>query len=82
MPPGCAVLRRQINGGRYDFLVISQWGDDAPNRESFPIRAWVKNDPALEQIRVEDIRPQPVWTYRIDGRLDPAGCGGLGEPIS
>ena len=73
---GCRVLRRQINRGRFDFLVISRWGDDAPDRRRFPIRAWVRTDPALERIRREDVRPQAVWTYRIEGRLDPAGCGG------
>lgn len=74
VPSGCAALRRQINRGDFDFLVISQWGDDADDRERFPIRAWVKRDPALEQIRVEDARPQPVWTYRVGGRLGPGAC--------
>jgi hypothetical protein len=33
------------------------------------------DDPALRQISHERARPQPLWVYRVTGRLDPGGCG-------
>ena len=41
----------------------------------FPIYAWVKDDPALKLVVAEpDIVPQPDYVFKVNGKLDPAGC--------
>ena len=42
--------------------------------KEFPVRAWLKDDPALKQIVAEEVTPQADWVYRVEGRLDPGGC--------
>ncbi len=74
----CQQFRRQINAGNYDYLILSQYTQDAADSPYWkPIYAWVKNDPALEQLIEEpDITPEPDWVFRVKGKLDPAGCAG------
>jgi hypothetical protein len=77
----CAQFRRRINAGDYDYLVVSQYTVDSPDAPYwYPIYAWIKNDPALEQIIEEsDITPEPDYVFKVKGPLDPAGCGDLGS---
>jgi hypothetical protein len=72
----CRQFRRRINAGEYDYLILSQYTQDAADSPYwYPIYAWVKNDPALEQLIEEpEITPEPDWVFRIKGKLDPAGC--------
>jgi hypothetical protein len=74
----CRQFRRQINAGDYDYLILSQYTQDAADSPYwYPIYAWIKNDPALEQLIEEpDITPEPDWVFRVKGKLDPAGCAG------
>ena len=74
----CRQFRRQINGGDYDYLIISQYTEDSADSPYWrPIYAWVKNDPALEQVIEEpEITPEPDWVFKVKGKLDPAGCDG------
>jgi hypothetical protein len=74
----CRQFRRRINAGHYDYLILSQFTEDSPDAPYwYPIYAWVKDDPALEQVIEEpDITPEPDWVFRVKGRLDPAGCAG------
>ena len=45
----------------------------------YPIFAWVKTDPALKLIIAEThATPEPDYVFKVDGRLDPAGCAKLG----
>jgi hypothetical protein len=76
----CRTFRRQINDGNYDFLVISQYTQDSPESPyRYPIRAWIRSDPAVEEIIAEpDITPQPDYVYKVNGRLSLAGCAKLG----
>jgi hypothetical protein len=77
----CGQFRRRINAGRYDFLIVSQYTQDSPEAEyRYPIYAWLKTDPALEQIIEEPtITPEPDYVFKVKGKLDPAGCAGLGK---
>jgi hypothetical protein len=77
----CRQLRERINAGDFDFLVISQYTQDSPDAEyRYPIRAWTKTDPALEEILVEpEVTPQPDYVYAVNGELDPAACADLGS---
>jgi hypothetical protein len=76
----CPQLRRRINAGGYDYVVISQYTQDAPDAEyRYPIRAWTKTDPALEEILAEEeVTPQPDWVYRVKGQLDES-CSDVGS---
>jgi hypothetical protein len=77
----CSQFRRQINAGDYDYLIMSQYTQDSPEAEYwYPIYAWVKNDPALKLVVAEpEIVPQPDYVFKVEGKLDPAGCAGGGK---
>ncbi|MFL5901467.1 MAG: hypothetical protein ACJ75S_09765 [Solirubrobacterales bacterium] len=77
----CAQFRRRVNAGDYDFLIVSQFTQDSREAEYwYPIYAWLKTDPALEQIIEEPtITPEPDYVFKVKGKLDPAGCARLGE---
>jgi hypothetical protein len=72
----CQQFRRRINAGDYDYLILSQYTQDTAEAEySYPIYAWVKNDPALKLVVAEpDIVPGPDYVFKVNGKLDPAGC--------
>ncbi len=76
LPSTCRQFRRQINAGDYDYLILSQYTQDAADSLYWhPLYAWIKNDPALEQLIEEpEITPEPDWVFRVKGRLDPAAC--------
>ncbi len=77
----CRQFRRRVNAGDYDYLIVSKFTTDAYDSPYwYPIYAWLKTDPALEQIIEEpDITPQPDFVFKVNGKLDPAGCAGLGN---
>jgi hypothetical protein len=79
LPTSCAQFRRLINAGGYDYLIMSQRTQDSEGVEySYPIYAWVKTDPALKLVVAEpEIVPQPDYVFKVNGKLDPAGCGNL-----
>lgn len=70
----CRELRTAINAGDYDYLVTSQFGTIGETSRDFPVRRWLRGDPALEELVAEDVEPQPDWVYRVEGGLDPDGC--------
>lgn len=74
----CQAFRRQINAGDYDYLVMSEFTQDSPAAEYwYPIYSWAKDDPALKLVVAEPkIVPQPDYVFKVDGKLDPAGCPG------
>jgi hypothetical protein len=77
----CAQFRRRINASGYDYLIVSKFTQDSPDSPYwFPIYAWLKTDPALEQVIEEPtITPEPDYVFKVKGKLDPAGCRGLGN---
>jgi hypothetical protein len=77
----CQQFRRRINAGNYDYLIVSQaTQDSSASPYWYPIYAWLKDDPALEQIIAEpDITPEPDYVFKVKSKLDPAGCEGSGE---
>jgi hypothetical protein len=81
LPTSCRQFRRLINAGDYDYLIVSQYTQDSFDAPYWaPIYAWIKNDPALEQIIEEpEITPQADFVFRVKGKLDPAGCSGAGQ---
>jgi hypothetical protein len=77
----CRQFRRLINAGDYDYLILSKFTQDAADSPYwYPIYAWVKTDPALELVVAEPkITPQPDFVFKVNGKLQPAGCAGLGN---
>jgi 4-amino-4-deoxy-L-arabinose transferase-like glycosyltransferase len=75
----CENFVRKINEGDYDFIFTSEFTQDAPESPyRYPVRAWVKDDPAVREVVAEpDITPQPAYVYAVNGRLDPANCENL-----
>ncbi len=76
----CEAFRREINAGDYDYLIMSEATQDFQAAEYwYPIYAWVKDDPALKLVLSEpSIVPQPDYVFKVNGKLDPAGCANLG----
>jgi hypothetical protein len=74
----CRQFKRRINAGGYDYVILSQYTQDAADSPYwYPIYAWVKDDPGLEQVIEEpEITPEPDWVFRVKGKLDPASCAG------
>ena len=77
----CRQFRRRVNAGNYDYLILSQYTQDSPEAPYwYPIYAWVKADPALKLVVAEpDITPEPDYVFKVNGKLDPAGCAELGK---
>jgi hypothetical protein len=80
LPTSCQQYRRLVNEGDYDFLIMSQYTQDSPEAEYwFPIYAWSKTDPALKLVVAEpEIFPQADYVFKVDGKMDPAGCASVG----
>jgi hypothetical protein len=76
LPTSCPQFRRLINAGDYDYLIMSQYTQDSRVAPYwYPIYAWVKDDPTLKLIIEEpDIYPEPDYVFKVNGKLDPAGC--------
>jgi hypothetical protein len=82
LPTSCEQLRRLINEGGYEYVVMSQYTEDTgpyntgtPNPYQFPIYAWVKNDPAMKLLIEEPaIVPEPDYVFEVKGKLDPSTC--------
>jgi hypothetical protein len=82
LPTSCEQLRRLINEGEYDYLVMSQYTQDTgpyntgvENPYQFPVYAWVKKDPALKlMVNDKDASPQPDYVFEVNGKLDPSTC--------
>ena len=75
----CENFIRKVNEGDYDFIITSEFTQDSPESPyRYPVRAWVKDDPAVTEVVAEpDITPQPDYVYEISGPLDPATCQNL-----
>lgn len=77
----CRAFINELNRGNFDYLITSERTQDSPDAEyNYPVRAWVKDDPAVTEVVAEpDITPQADYVYRIDGKLDPDYCDRVNE---
>jgi hypothetical protein len=78
-PPSCAVLRRQVARGHYDYLVLSQGGQGGNDAAITP-RAWTAHVPELREVRSEKAL-QEFYVYRVTGRLTVNGCSPRGAAL-
>jgi hypothetical protein len=73
----CRDFREQINAGHYNYLITSQYSwDTIDSVYAHPYVDWIRRDPALKEVLQESVSPQPDYVYKINGRLNPAGCSG------
>jgi hypothetical protein len=73
----CRDFREQINAGHYDYLITSQYSwDTIDSIYAHPYWDWVRKDPAMKEVLHESVSPEPDYVFRINGKLDPAGCPG------
>jgi hypothetical protein len=72
--PSCTAFRTLVDRGHYTYLVITEFGDNSPDRTHFPLHEWVGSDPALKRVMTEHAFPQTVYAYRVLGSLDPRAC--------
>jgi hypothetical protein len=75
----CEQFIAKVNEGNYDYIITSEFTQDSVDSPyRYPVRAWVKDDPAVTEVIAEpDITPQPTYVYEINGKLDPANCSNL-----
>ena len=70
----CTAFRTLVDRGHYTYLVITEFGDNSPDRTHFPLHDWIRNDPALKRVITEHAFPQTVYAYRVEGGLNPRAC--------
>jgi hypothetical protein len=69
-PSTCRSWRRALNEGGYAYVVASRDRIER-GRPAFPPEAgWTATDPAARIV----LRKPPTVVFRLEGRLDPAGC--------
>lgn len=71
--PDCETWRRELNAGRYDFVVTMYDpylpGGLTDTKEGL----WTRDDPGVSSV----LRDGPVGVYEIEAPLDPEACGDL-----
>jgi hypothetical protein len=72
----CPKFVERVNAGNYDYLIMSQYTQDSLQVPySWPVYAWVKNDPAVKQIIAEpEIQPDPDYVFKVNGKLSSQYC--------
>jgi len=77
--PTCAGFRAAVDEADLDYLVTSPFLDFIEPEDPVPSpeARWLRGDPAATPIR----RSGAVAVWRIEGRLDPAGCGPRNAPL-
>ncbi|MGZ6141556.1 MAG: hypothetical protein ACXWLA_12810, partial [Myxococcaceae bacterium] len=77
--PDCRSFRAAVNAAHLDFLVTSPFLNFIHTDQPIPSpeAAWLRGQAAAVPIR----RSGPVMIWRINGRLDPQGCGPANRPL-
>jgi hypothetical protein len=77
--PTCAGFRTAVNDAELDYLVTAPFlnflhpGDPIPSPEA----RWLRGEGAVRPI----LRSGPVTVWRVQGKLDPGGCGPHNAPL-
>jgi len=90
-PPGsfnairtCSAFRRAVNAADLDYLVTGPFLNFAhQSRPKFsPEAGWIRTDPAVRPISRDGAGVARVTVWKLDGRLDPAGCTRFRAPTA
>jgi lysophospholipase L1-like esterase len=75
----CAGFRAAVNAADLDYLVTAPFLNFIEPGEPVlsPEAGWLRGEPAVVSID----RDGPVTVWRVQGRLDPRGCGALNRPL-
>lgn len=77
--PTCAAFRAAVNDADLDYLVTAPFlnflhpGDPIPSPEA----RWLRGEDAVRPL----LRSGPVTVWRLQGELDPGGCGPANVPL-
>jgi hypothetical protein len=77
--PTCAEFRAAVNNAQLDYLITAPFlnfidpGEPVPSPEA----RWLRGEGAVTPLD----RSGHVTVWRVDGRLDPAGCGPTNAPL-
>jgi len=77
--PDCASFRAAVNSADLDYLVTGPFlnflhpDDPIPSPEA----RWLRGERAVSPV----LRSGPVTVWRVEGRLDPGGCGAASAPL-
>jgi hypothetical protein len=77
--PTCAQFRAAVNDAQLDYLVTAPLLNfiDPSEPVASPEARWLRGEGAVSPIQ----RSGPVTVWRVDGRLDPGGCGAGNAPL-
>jgi hypothetical protein len=80
----CTAFRRAVDGADLDYLVTGPFLNFAHQSQPIfsPETSWVRGDPALHPISRDGSGKARVTVWKIDGRLDPAGCAKVRGPTT
>ncbi len=78
--PDCAGFRAAVNAADLDYLVTSPFLNFLhPDRPvPSPEARWLRGEDAVEPV----LRSGKVTVWKVDGDLDPAGCGPANAPLN
>jgi hypothetical protein len=80
----CAGFRRAVDAADLDYLVTGPFLNFAhQSRPIFsPEAGWIGADSAVRPINRDGAGVERVTVWKVDGRLDPAGCAALRVPTT
>ncbi|MEK6276548.1 MAG: hypothetical protein AABM29_00840 [Actinomycetota bacterium] len=78
----CARFREAVNDAELDYLVTGPFLNFIhPSEPLFsPEAGWIATDPALRTVSRDGTGVERVTVWKVDGRLDPAGCARVKVP--
>jgi len=72
----CRAWRRAIDEGHYDYVVATTPGYPFATKQPALEATWTRSDPAATELLEVSAGRGKAWLFRINGRLDAAGCPG------
>jgi hypothetical protein len=75
----CAAFRSAVNAADLDYLVTGPFLNFAHQDDPIfsPETGWIRGDPAVRPLSRDGTGKARVTVWKLDGRLDPAGCAKL-----
>lgn len=77
--PTCAGFRAAVNAADLDYLVTAPFLNFLHPSEPIPSpeRRWLNGEEAVSPV----VRSGPITVWKVDGQLDPSGCGRENAPL-
>jgi hypothetical protein len=80
----CSAFRRAVNAADLDYLISGPFLNFAHESQPkfSPEAGWIRTDPAVHPISSDGRGVARVTVWKLNGRLDPAGCAKLKVPTT